>query len=272
MLFFPNAKINLGLHILNRRNDGYHDIETLMLPIGLCDALEFIPSSVTKLTYSGIKMDISPELDLCMKAYHVLASEFSIPEISIHLHKAIPTGAGLGGGSSDAAFMLKSLNSYFNLNLSTEKLIELASTVGSDCPFFINNSPGIVSGKGEIIEPFSFSLKNFKIFVVHPGIHIDTAWAYSLSNPDSKRPSLRSTIQNQPPEQWREIIKNDFENIVFTKYPEIQRIKEKLYSLGAIYASMTGSGSAVYGIFEKDISDLDHQFDYFNWQGEFKLS
>lgn len=269
MLFFPNAKINLGLHILNRRNDGFHDIETLMLPIDLCDALEFVPSNKTCLTYSGNKMDISPDKDLCMKAYLLLASEFSIPEISIHLHKIIPTGAGLGGGSADAAFMLKSLNTYFNLNLSNDKLIEMASSIGSDCPFFINNSPCIVSGKGEILEPIDFSLKNFKFFVVHPEIHINTAWAYSLSKPDSKRPSLKSIIQNTPPENWREFIKNDFEEIVFTKYPEIQRIKEKLYSLGAIYASMTGSGSAVFGIFEKSITNLNDQFDYFSWQGTF---
>jgi 4-diphosphocytidyl-2-C-methyl-D-erythritol kinase len=266
MLFFPNAKINLGLHILNRRNDGFHDIETLMIPIGLCDALEFVPSTKTSLTYSGHKMDIAPEKDLCIRAYQILSSGFSIPEISIRLHKVIPTGAGMGGGSSDAAYMLTSLNSYFGLQISSEKLVEYASAIGSDCPFFIENRTSIVSGKGEIIEPIDFSLKNFKLFIVHPGIHIDTAWAYKLSKPDSTRPSLKSIIQHQPPENWKEYIENDFEKIVFEKYPEIQRIKEELYSLGAIYASMTGSGSAVFGIFEKNISNLQDQFTYFTWQ------
>lgn len=267
MLFFPNAKINLGLHILNRRDDGYHDIETLMLPISLCDALEFIPSDKTNFTLSGIDLDIPPEKNLCIKAYQLLSSKFTLPPIAIHLHKVIAAGAGLGGGSSDAAFMLKKLNSYFNLTLSDKELIDLANQLGSDCPFFIYNSSCIATGKGEIIEPFSFSKNLFKVVVVHPGIHINTSWAYSMAKPYSNRPSLKSILSSKDPGIWKNELENDFEKIVFTKYPEIKELKDKLYDMGALYASMTGSGSAVFGLFNEDIPELANTFSCFSWQG-----
>ena len=269
MLFFPNAKINLGLQIINRRVDGYHNIETLMLPVGIRDALEFIPSSDTSFTLTGNVLDILPEQNLCMKAYKLLSSKYSLPPISIHLHKVIPTGSGLGGGSANAAFMLIKLNTYFNLNLTTTPLIEFASELGSDCPFFIHNSPCISTGRGEILEPFQFSNNNFKIVIVHPGIHINTAWAYSQAIPCSNRLSIKSIINSLQPEKWKNELENDFEKIVFTKYPEIKELKDKLYSLGAVYASMTGSGSAVFGLFNENIPELTEHFSCFSWQGPF---
>ncbi len=270
MLIFPNAKINLGLHILNKRTDGYHNIETLMLPVELCDVLELIPSEKTTLSTTGISIDVAPEKNLCMKAYQMLAMEYSLPSMDIFLHKVIPSGAGLGGGSADATCMLKALNEYLNLRLSVQKLIQVSSEIGSDCPFFIYNQPCISTGRGELLEPFQIDLSKYHILIIHPGIHINTSWAYSCSVPNSDRPSISSIISTQSPENWKKLIVNDFEKIVFPKYPVIKEIKEKLYSAGAIYSSMTGSGSAVYGIFYEIPKGISLIFDCFTWQGRFK--
>ena len=269
MLVFPNAKINLGLHILNKREDGYHNIETAMLPIELCDALEFIPSEKTSLISTGIAIDIAPEKNLCMKAYQILSLEYTLPQIDIHLHKVIPSGAGLGGGSSDASFMLTSLNKYFDLKLPINELIKISSRIGSDCPFFIENKPSISTGRGEILGSIQIDLTKYHIIVIHPGIHINTSWAYSCAKPIPDRPSIKSVIKTQDPSNWKNLISNDFEQIVFNKYPEIKAIKETLYTEGAMYASMTGSGSAVYGIFTENPEILKNKFDCFSWTGKF---
>jgi len=273
VLSFPNAKINIGLHILNRQSDGFHNIETLMLPVGLCDALEFVPAAKTSFTVSGIDLDIKPEYNLCYKVYKMLKVSYSLPPLAIHLHKSIPAGAGLGGGSADAAFMLKSLKNYFQLSISNSELKNFAAILGSDCPFFIDNLPGITTGRGEKLKPLNISLSKYNLVIVYPGINVNTAWAYKNSHPQAERPSLKSILLSEPINNWKNVIINDFEKTVFPVYPEIKRLKNKMYSLGAIYASMTGSGSAVYGIFKKNKSthqpviDFTQNFSCFAWQG-----
>ncbi len=268
MLFFPNAKINIGLNILNRRDDGFHDIETLMIPVGLCDSLEFIKAKEFLFSSSGIVLDVNSANNICTKAYEILKKSYPLTLLSMHLHKAIPTGAGLGGGSADAAFLLKNLNNYFNLNISNIELQNFAKVLGSDCPFFIKNKPSLAFGRGEILETFDIDLSNYKIVIVHLGIHVNTAWAYKNSKPDSSRSTLKSILTSQPIANWKNTIYNDFENIIFPLYPEIKELKDKMYNLGAIYASMTGSGSAVFGIFEENKIDFTEHFSCFVWQGK----
>lgn len=257
MLFFPNAKINIGLNILNERNDGFHNIETIMVPIDLKDSLEFIPSGNFRFTASGYKLDINSKNNICTKAYNILKDKYKLPVLSFHLHKAIPSGAGLGGGSSDAAFLLKSLNKYFELNINENELKNIALILGSDCPFFIDNKPCIATSKGEVLEPFNMidiglNITDYKLIIIHPLIHVNTAWAYKNSKTQNTNNKLKNIIFNEPITNWKKYIKNDFEKTVFSSFPEIKEIKNKLYEKGALYASMTGSGSAVYGIFEKD--------------------
>ena len=250
MIVFPNCKINLGLNIIRKREDGFHDLETIFLPIPLTDVLEIIPSDKTELIITG--MPVNATDNLCIKAYNLLQEKFpELPAIKMHLHKAIPLGAGLGGGSSDAAFTLQLLNEKFELNLKTEQLIDYGLQLGSDCPFFIINKPCFATGRGEILEPVDIDLSNYKILIVNPGIHIDTKWAFSKITPQKKRISIREIIA-QPIESWKEDLQNDFEVPVFAEYPEIEKIKNKLYELGATYASLSGSGSSVYGIFLKE--------------------
>jgi 4-diphosphocytidyl-2-C-methyl-D-erythritol kinase len=257
MLLFPNSKINLGLHICSKRADGFHDLETIFYPIGLQDALEIIPShnSTTDIefTSSGLIVDGDMADNICIKAYHLLKKDFpDLPAIKMHLHKAIPMGAGLGGGSADGAFTLQLLNKKFTLNLSTPKLLNYALQLGSDCPFFIMNSPCFATSRGEILEPIEINLSGYQIVLVNPGIHINTGWAFAQLSPALPKRSL-ATIIAQPITTWKEELKNDFEKPVFEKYPEIKTIKENLYASGAVYAAMSGSGSTVYGIFEKGI-------------------
>lgn len=271
MLSFPNCKINLGLKILDKRNDGFHNLETVFYPLQLKDALEVIQStdhsrkSTVDFSASGIAVNGKPEDNLCIKAYELLKKDFSeLPAVQIHLHKAIPTGAGLGGGSSDGAFILKLFNQKFNLGLSTEKLVDYALQLGSDCPFFIINKPCFATGRGEFIETISLDLSVYKFFIVNPGIHIKTKWAFdSLTGPrKGRRPDRSKSIKEivaQPVETWKEELKNDFEESVFEIYPEIKKVKDDLYKSGAVYASMTGSGSSVYGIFHK-YAQPDHAF------------
>ena len=258
MLLFPNSKINLGLHICKKREDGFHDIETIFYPVGLKDALEIIPShnSITDIefTSSGLIVDGDESDNISIKAYHLLKKDFpGLPAIKMHLHKAIPMGAGLGGGSADGAFALQLLNKKFNLNLSTPKLLNYALQLGSDCPFFVINSPCFATSRGEILEPIDIDLSAYQILLVNPGIHINTGWAFAQLNPSLPEKSI-ATIIEQPINTWQEELKNDFEKPVFEKYPEIKNIKEKLYANGAVYAAMSGSGSTVYGIFEKGIA------------------
>ena len=249
MLSFPNCKINLGLNIIRKRKDGYHDLETVFFPIPFKDVVEIIPSGSSQFHVTGLPVE--NENNLCSKAYQLLKKDFShLPEINMHLHKAIPLGAGLGGGSADAAFTLKLLNEKFGLGLSDQKLIDYAIELGSDCPFFIINKPCFATGRGEILEPIRIDLSGYKILLVNPGIHIDTKWAFSKIEPRAPGISLKEII-NLPIETWKDELRNDFEEPVFGSYPEIKKIKEDLCNAGAAYASMSGSGSTVYGLFKK---------------------
>lgn len=261
MLVFPNAKINLGLHIRNKRIDGYHNLETIFFPIPFYDILEIIPLPEKKVTESSIDFSITgtdlSDLagnNLCIRAVELLRNRFTFPPLAMHLHKSIPLGAGLGGGSSDGAFTLKLLNNLFHLDLSHDALSELALELGSDCPFFLLNQSCFAQGRGEIIEPVPVDLSGYKIVIINPGLHISTARAFSLLDfPDSKNPerNLKETIQ-MPVEHWKNELVNDFEEPVFNEFPVLNTIREDLYKAGAVYASMSGSGSTIYGIFKKE--------------------
>jgi 4-diphosphocytidyl-2-C-methyl-D-erythritol kinase len=263
MLVFPNCKINLGLHILRKRADGFHDLETVFYPVALQDALEIVQSSAPypdiQLTTSGLKIDSSIEENICIKAYRLLKKDFAdLPPVIMHLHKVIPSGAGLGGGSSDGAFTLILLNKKFNLGLSEDRVIDYALKLGSDCPFFIKNKPCHATGRGENLEEIELNLSGYKIVLVNPGIHVHTGKAFSKITPSEERASIKEIIQ-QPIETWKNVLKNDFEASACGNYPEIKTIKEKLYQQGGVYASMSGSGSSVYGIFNKN---AQLQFDF----------
>lgn len=252
MIVFPNCKINLGLHVLQKREDGYHDIETIFYPLALLDALEMVHSADhTRFTSSGEAIDVGATDNICMKAYRLLQRDHALPPVHIHLHKQIPQGAGLGGGSADGAFMLLLLNKKFNLGLTEQALLDYALQLGSDCPFFIRNSPMHATGRGEQMQPAPVDLSAYQFVVVNPRIHISTAAAFSKVQPSPHRRSLKEIVA-LPVTEWKTFLHNDFETPVFTMHPEIADIKQKLYKAGAIYASMSGSGSTVYGIFPKD--------------------
>jgi len=252
MITFPNCKINLGLNVLGKRSDGYHDIESVFFPVQIKDGIEIIEKETFQFSTSGLPIEGDQEKNLCVKAYHLLKKDFpQLPNVQIHLHKAIPMGAGLGGGSADGAFALNLLNKKFNLSLSENQLMNYALQLGSDCPFFILNKPCIAKGRGEILDQIDLDLSSFKIVIIHPNIHISTAWAFSNITPAIPKISIKEIIK-QSIETWKEELKNDFEDAVFIQHPEIKNIKDGLYNAGAIYSSISGSGSAVYGIFEKD--------------------
>ena len=270
MIVFPNSKINLGLRILQKRSDGYHNIETVFYPLALKDILETVPfkktplNSDTNFSLSGISLIGDCNNNLCLKAYRLLKKDFpDLPPVQIHLHKSITVGAGLGGGSADAAFTLMLLNEKFNLELSEKKLLSYASLLGSDCAFFIINKPCFATGRGELLEKIDLDLSAYKIMLVSPGIHIDTSQAFLNVQSSSAARPLKEIIL-QPIEKWKEEMINDFENSVFSQYPPIREIKNQLYDAGAIYASMSGSGSSVYGIFSKQMKlQLDFPTGYF---------
>lgn len=258
MLVFPNCKINLGLHISSKRADGFHNIETVFYPLAIKDAVEILPAhntnSAITFTCSGLIVDGKEEDNICLKAYHLLKKDFpQLPAVKIHLHKAIPMGAGLGGGSADGAFTLTVLNRQFNLGLSAEQLISYALQLGSDCPFFIVNKASHASGRGELMREVNIDLSAYKIAVINPGIHVSTGWAFSQLSPAPPARSVESVI-SQPVSAWKEALHNDFEKPVFEKYPQIKIIKQQLYAMGAEYAAMSGSGSTVYGLFKNDPS------------------
>ena len=252
MIAFPNCKINLGLTILRKREDGFHDLETVFYPIPVYDAVEILPSkNKTNITITGIAIG-NIEDNLCIKAFHLLKNDYpNLPEVSIHLHKSIPMGAGLGGGSADAAFTLRLLNKTFDLNIPEENIFDYSLQLGSDCPFFLLNKPSVATSRGEILESVNISLKEYKILLVNPAIHISTAEAFKNIKPVIPPKKVKDIIQ-QPIETWKDELTNDFEKYVFEKYPFIKKIKEDLYEEGAIYAAMSGSGSTIYGIFKKD--------------------
>ncbi|MDQ6756581.1 MAG: 4-(cytidine 5'-diphospho)-2-C-methyl-D-erythritol kinase [Bacteroidota bacterium] len=264
MISFPNCKINLGLNIIGKREDGFHDLETVFFPLPFTDILEIISSENNfDFTVTGLEVS-NDENNLCVKAYKLLKKDFpQLPKIKMHLHKVIPLAAGLGGGSADAAFALQLLNKKFQLKLSEEKLIEYALQLGSDCPFFIINKPCFASGRGEKLEPINIDLSNCKIAIVNPGIHIDTTWAFSKIVPKQSSNAIKEIIK-LPVKEWRNILKNDFEELVFTSHPEIEKIKNSLYDEGALYASMSGSGSSIFGIFPKERNiQIPHNNKYF---------
>lgn len=266
MIVFPNCKINLGLQILNKREDGFHNLETVFYPIPLRDALEVIRSTDDKIESdinfksTGLIIEDDSHNNLCIKAYDLLKKDFpTLPSIQMHLHKTIPMGAGLGGGSSDGAFALKLLNEKFQLGISGQQLINYALQLGSDCPFFIINKPAFATGRGEILEEIPLDLSAYHFAIVNPGIHVNTGWAFTQLNlsgrskrPDSERHTDLKTIIQQPVSTWKDQLINDFEEPVSKAHPEIASIKQQLYDAGALYASMTGSGSTVFGIFSKE--------------------
>jgi 4-diphosphocytidyl-2-C-methyl-D-erythritol kinase len=252
MIVFPNCKINLGLHIIRKRPDGFHDLETVFYPLPLTDALEVISPGTLVFTGSGIPVPGNTTDNLCLKAWHLLKQDFpALPEINIHLHKHIPIGAGLGGGSADAAFILQLLNKRFELSLTEGQLIAYAAKLGSDCAFFIPNKPCYATGRGEMLEPISLNLDGWSFVLVYPGIHVNTGWAFGRITPKVPTQSLRDSIL-APVENWKELISNDFEAPVFSAHPELAQIKKELYTYGAVYATMSGSGSAIVGIFPKN--------------------
>ena len=263
MITFPNAKINLGLNIVEKRPDGYHNLETIFYPIKLQDALEVTrlqdDTAPFKLHVSGTNLEGTAEDNLVVKAYRLLKDDFQLPPIDIHLFKHIPTGAGLGGGSADCAFMIKLLNEKFNLNLSIDQMEQYAAKLGADCAFFIQNKPVFATGIGNLFHPIDFSLKGYHLVLVKPNSSVSTREAYANIIPCKPETSLLEIIK-QPIETWRESMKNDFEYSVFLSHPEIAAIKDKLYDLGAVYASMSGSGSAVYGIFKAPLENVDEKF------------
>lgn len=262
MIVFPNAKINIGLNIVNKRPDGYHDIETVFYPIDLCDCLEFVENSdgIDQLEITGAEIVCQPNDNLVIKALNILRQDFEIPALKIHLAKKIPTGAGLGGGSSDAAFMLKALNNNFNLGLTNENLTQKAATLGSDCAFFITNTPSFATGRGDIFTPINKINADIQIMAFKPKFSISTPTAYKKVKPQKPKASLTESFL-LPVEKWKELIKNDFEQFLFPDYPELLDLKNRLYNCGAIYASMTGSGSAMFGIFKKGDIVLDKILD-----------
>jgi 4-diphosphocytidyl-2-C-methyl-D-erythritol kinase len=259
VLVFPNGKINLGLQVTEKRKDGFHNLETIFYPIPFYDGLELIhhPDFDDELNFSqsGIFLDIPTNKNICYKAFQLIKKDFpSLKGVKLHLHKVIPSGAGLGGGSSDAAFLLMLLNTKFNLGLQTSQLQRYALELGSDCPFFLLNQPAIARGRGEILEPIPIDLKGYYLLLINPRIHIPTSWAFSKIIPEQNRPTLKE-IPHQAVNLWKDQLKNDFEVPVFEKYPQIKSIKEQLYKSGAVYASLSGSGSTVFGLF-KDLPEL----------------
>ena len=269
MISFPHCKINLGLNVVSKRPDGFHNIETCFYPVPLADILEIIPASEFAFTQSGIDVPGTQEENLCLRAYQLLAKDFAVGNVKMHLHKIIPMGAGLGGGSSDAAFTLRGLNTVFDLKISIEQQKRYASKIGSDCSFFVEDTPMIGTGRGEILSPISVHLTGHYLVLIKPEVHISTADAYSGMAPQKNEFSVEEILK-LPLTAWRGNLKNDFEKSIFEKYPLISRLKEKMYSLGAAYASMSGSGSSVFGIFEKPV-DLKKDFsDCVYWSGELK--
>ncbi len=268
MVSFPNCKINLGLNIIRKRSDGYRDLETIFYPVQLTDALEIIrqPSTVnrqqttsnqqpaTSVNFSstGLPINGSKSDNLCVRAYHLLLQDFpDLPNITMHLHKVIPMGAGLGGGSADGAFALKLLNDKFQLQLTQEQLIAYALQLGSDCPFFILNKPCFATSRGEIMQPITLDLSAYQLVIINPKIHIGTGWAFSKITPKSPKKSIQTIIQ-QPIETWKDELVNDFQAPAINQYSEIGDIIKILYNKGAIYSAMTGSGSTVFGLFAKE--------------------
>ena len=259
MKLYPNAKINLGLNILRKRPDGYHDLETIFYPIGLCDELEITKSKQLELVIEGNTIEGDLESNLVVKAFRILENDFQLSPVKIWLNKIIPTGAGLGGGSSDAAYTLIALNSIFKLQLSNKELAQYAAKLGADCAFFIYNQPMLGEGIGDRLTPISVALDGCYLALVKPDCFVSTAVAYANVQPAIPAQKVEELIQ-QPIERWNSTLKNDFEASIFPSFPEIEKVKEQLYEAGAIYACMSGSGASVFGIFNDEPNDLASVF------------
>lgn len=255
MISFPNAKINLGLHVLRKRSDGFHDIETVFYPVDMHDSLEISPSASGEFDLQQYGIKISGGENIISKAYFLLREDYDLPPIQVHLLKGIPAGAGLGGGSSDAAHCLLMLNDMFHLGIEADELQAYASRLGSDCPFFLRNKPILATGRGEVLEEIDIDLSGYFIAIIKPDIHVSTPMAYSMIRPAAGRPSLREIIFT-PIEEWRDRLENDFELPIIEMHPQIGGIKQIMYDQGAVYAAMSGSGSSVYGIFRQDPGSL----------------
>lgn len=274
MIFFPNCKINIGLSIVEKRkDDGYHNIESVFYPVDLCDVLEIRPSDAKQDCFKISGLDIgntSAQDNLCIKAVNILREQYkSIPYLNIHLHKQIPAFAGLGGGSSDATFTLKLLDFLFNLGIEQEKMLSFAAQIGSDCSFFVKNKPTYVFSKGEKSKNITLDLSKYYVVLVKPELRISTVEAYRGVEP---KPSGVDYTSLPDIKEWRGVLKNDFEDSLFPKYPILEEMKELMYKNGAIYASLSGSGATVYGIFDKeiDIKRLKLPNNTFIWQGRLK--
>jgi 4-diphosphocytidyl-2-C-methyl-D-erythritol kinase len=293
MLVFPYCKINLGLRVLGKRPDGFHDLKTVFYPVGIRDALEMLPlatdpamppapdSHEPSLHITGQDIPGDPRSNLCIKAYELLKADFpAVRPVDIYLHKQIPMGAGLGGGSADGAFALRLLNRLFRLGLTEEQLLPYALALGSDCPFFLYDGPCSASGRGEILQPIGLDLSAYRLVLVNPGIHVNTGWAFSQLEPGVNRgPGLEPAPAGfepaswepadgtslPPMEQWKSRLRNDFEIPVFRAHPEIGQIKDALYAQGAVYASMSGSGSTVFGLFTRKINLPSFKFPSNYW-------
>lgn len=271
MIVYPNAKINLGLNVIEKRPDGFHNIETVFYPVDWKDILEIIPDETKEkgvtFSSSGIAIPGAVEENLCVRAYNLISKDYPMPAVKIHLHKIIPIGAGLGGGSSDAAFFIKAVNELFELNLAWGELHHYAKQLGADCSFFITNKPVFAEGKGDQLESINVSLDDYFGVIVFPGVHVNTTDAYINVVPRKPEISLEELIVSNPISKWKDVLKNDFEKNIFEKFPTIGELKTKMYELGAVYSGMSGSGSAVYGIFEKEIILNDSFKGNLVWQG-----
>lgn len=258
MLIFPNAKINIGLNIINRRPDGYHNLETIFYPVMIKDALEVVVADKLSFESSGLEIPGRVEDNLCIKGYHLVRKDFDLPPVKIHLHKHIPIGAGLGGGSADAAFFIRLLNQKFDLGMPDGQMLGYARQLGADCAFFIQNKPVFAFDRGDEFEPIKLDLSNYKIVVVMPPVHVSTSEAYGGVKPAAVDRSLMELI-DEPVAEWKNFVKNDFEVSVFKNHPIIRGVKAALYEAGAVYASMSGSGASVFGIFDAipDLRELE---------------
>ena len=263
MICFPNAKINLGLYVTALRQDGYHDLETVMVPIPLQDVLEIKPlvflDKEFELQLAGETIEGPEEDNLVVKVFLSMKHEFNLPPQTIHLYKRIPTGGGLGGGSSDAAFMMRLLNETFHLELSSEDMERRLRTFGADCPFFVHNRIALATGIGERLEPINLNLSEFTLVLVKPSFSVSTREAYSQILPSKPAYDLKQALSS-PIGKWQNTVSNDFEKSIFKKYPQIAVIKQTLYDLHALYASMSGSGSTVFGLFKNPVYELEAAF------------
>ena len=272
MVVFPNAKINLGLHILLKRDDGYHELETGMMPVGWCDVIDIVkaPDKAFAFTQTGIRIYGPSENNLCVKAWKLMHDLHGIGPVHMHLHKVVPTGAGLGGGSSDAAFTLRALNQLFSLQLPDDILEEYGARLGSDCAFFIRNIPRMATGRGERFRNLPKLSLPLYIVIVKPKAGVRTTDAYKQVSPGKPVQPLADVLK-RPAAQWKKMLANDFEPSVFKQHPSLPKLREKLYQLGAVYAAMSGSGSAIFGLFDKPVEAAPHFRGSTTWQGTFAV-